>query len=76
MPDDPIANYCTQWSGITAESLDGVNTKLKDVQKALTAILPEDAIICGHSLHFDLTALKMAHPYVLHGTFPFNLRFF
>ncbi|KAF5914247.1 hypothetical protein HPG69_005097 [Diceros bicornis minor] len=67
------------FSGITKKILNPVATKLKDVQRQLKALLPPDAVLVGHSLDFDLKALKvtydathsilfppqMIHPYVI-----------
>lgn len=39
--------------------LENVTTTLPDVQKHLVDILPADAILLGHSLEFDLRALKV-----------------
>ena len=39
--------------------LENVETRLSDVQKHLRDILPEDVIIVGQSLNFDLDALKV-----------------
>lgn len=39
--------------------LENVTTTLTDVQRHLVDILPADAILLGHSLEFDLTALKV-----------------
>uniref|UniRef100_A0A914Y8T0 Exonuclease domain-containing protein n=1 Tax=Panagrolaimus superbus TaxID=310955 RepID=A0A914Y8T0_9BILA len=72
-PVEAIKDYCTQWSGISKESLEGVTTTLKDVQNAITSLLPEDAIICGHSIHFDLIALKMCHPFCIDVSLLFNI---
>lgn len=48
--------------------LENVTTTLPDVQKHLIDLLPTDAILLGHSLEFDMRALKVglkcvhAHP--------------
>lgn len=41
--------------------LENVTTTLTDVQKHLVDILPADAILLGHSLEFDLRALKVGN---------------
>ena len=40
--------------------LENVTTTLSDVQKHLVDLLPADAILVGHSLEFDLRALKVS----------------
>ena len=55
--------------------LDGVTTRLVDIQKKLKEILPSDAILVGHSLNFDLHALRIFHPYVVDLSVIFNLRY-
>jgi len=39
--------------------LENVTTSLPDVQKHLIDLLPADAILLGHSLEYDLRALKV-----------------
>ncbi|KAJ6659730.1 hypothetical protein lerEdw1_018445 [Lerista edwardsae] len=60
-PEQPIRNYLTRYSGITAQLLHPVTTKLVDVQGQLKSLLPPDAILVGHSLNFDLQALQAMH---------------
>uniref|UniRef100_A0A7E4VM09 Exonuclease domain-containing protein n=1 Tax=Panagrellus redivivus TaxID=6233 RepID=A0A7E4VM09_PANRE len=72
-PDEPISDYLTQYSGISPESLKNVKTKLADVHAALRALLPPDAILCGHSLNFDLAAIKFSHPYIIDVAAIYNL---
>ncbi|CAJ0950042.1 unnamed protein product, partial [Mesorhabditis belari] len=63
-PPREITDYLTKFSGITEEMMKDVTVTLQDVQNAIRAVLPSDAILIGHSLEFDLKALSMSHPYI------------
>uniref|UniRef100_A0A1I7XIG2 Exonuclease domain-containing protein n=1 Tax=Heterorhabditis bacteriophora TaxID=37862 RepID=A0A1I7XIG2_HETBA len=72
-PENKITDYLTKFSGITPKMMESVTISLSDVQNALRACLPPDAILCGHSLEFDLRAMKMAHPYCIDVGVAYNL---
>ncbi|KAG0245755.1 hypothetical protein BGX31_006229 [Mortierella sp. GBA43] len=65
MPESPILDYLTQYSGMTAERLEGVTTRLEDVQKKLRQIINYNTILVGHSLENDMNVLKLAHPFII-----------
>ncbi|KAK0149591.1 RNA exonuclease 5 [Merluccius polli] len=64
-PPNPILNYLTRFSGITAAMLQSITTLVSDVQRKLLSLLPRDAVLVGHSLDNDLRALKLIHPHVI-----------
>ena len=60
-PSDPITNYRTQWSGITADIMDAVSHTLEEVQLAILRLVCKETILVGHSLDSDLKALRLCH---------------
>ena len=50
---------------MTAALLEGVSTKLIDVQNALRALFTEETILVGHSIENDLLALKLYHNQII-----------
>ena len=59
LPSKPVIDYNTRFSGLTAKTLKGVTTTIKDVQNHLLHLFSEDTILVGHSLESDLVALKV-----------------
>lgn len=60
-PDKEITDYKTEYSGITAERLEGVTTTLAEVQDELLQIVSSNDILVGHSLESDLKVLRLCH---------------
>ena len=60
-PQNSIIDYLTQYSGITAETLESAKSTHSDIQKDLIARINSSAVVCGHSLENDMNALKLIH---------------
>lgn len=59
--------HCIRWSGITAEAMASVTTTFDEVQSHVLSLLSvtPTPVLLGHSLEFDLKALKICHPRVI-----------
>ena len=64
-PENPILDYLTKYSGITAKLLNPVTTRLPQIQVAMHKMLRPCDIIVGHSLENDLRATRYIHPNVI-----------
>jgi RNA exonuclease 1 len=64
-PSEPVTDYLTQFSGVSAEALADVTTTLADARERLFAVIDADTFICGHSLENDFHALELVHERVL-----------
>lgn len=72
-PRNKIIDYLTPFSGITPEMMKNVTKTLSEVQNDIRKLLPADAILVGQSLHSDLMAMRMMHPYVIDTSVIFNI---
>ncbi|SJK86522.1 Small RNA degrading nuclease 5 [Babesia microti strain RI] len=65
LPDDEILDYCTKYSGITRDSMQGVDITLDDVLQHLKGLISSRSILVGHSLENDFLACKIKHNRVI-----------
>ncbi|CAH2077378.1 unnamed protein product, partial [Thlaspi arvense] len=65
-PDQPILDYRTDITGLTAEDLEHAATlSVVDIQEKLRRFLSEDTILIGQSLNNDMKVLKIDHARVI-----------
>ena len=60
-PVNKILDYGTKYSGITKDTLTGIETRLSDVQKSLNRLVSHNDILVGHSIAHDLKGLHWRH---------------
>ncbi|ORZ26831.1 ribonuclease H-like domain-containing protein [Catenaria anguillulae PL171] len=59
-PQEPVTDYRTQFSGVTASDLVGA-PKFRDVVDKVAGII-QGRVVVGHGLHNDLNILLLDHP--------------
>jgi len=65
MPRREITTYNSLWSGVTAETLKGVTTRVEDIQEGLKKWITGSTILIGHGLDNDLRVLELIHSRVV-----------
>lgn len=60
-PSGPVLDYCTEFSGITAERHATAQLTFAEAQQRFRGLIRADDILVGHSLEGDLRALRFSH---------------
>lgn len=64
-PDEPILDYNTRWSGITAKEMAAAKMGLEEARKRVMAIVSAETVLVGHSLENDLRCMRIVHTRVI-----------
>ncbi|CAL5205835.1 unnamed protein product [Lathyrus oleraceus] len=71
-PEKAITDYRTTITGVSSKDLETVTRSLADIQKSMKKLLSSGAILVGHSLHNDLSVLKIDYPRVVDTAYIFQ----
>lgn len=61
LPRGQVLDYRTEFSGVSAATLQSVTTTFAQIQLALLRIITQETLLIGHSLDSDLRALHLYH---------------
>lgn len=64
-PPEPVTDFRSELTGITAADLAGVTDDRAAVAARVAALLTPGTVLVGHSLHYDLEALHLDHQPVI-----------
>lgn len=74
-PFNPIIDYNTRFSGITAEHMENTTTNILQIQATILHLCSSKTILIGHSLESDMKALKIIHNSVVDSSVMFPHKF-
>ncbi|KAG7549620.1 Exonuclease RNase T/DNA polymerase III [Arabidopsis thaliana x Arabidopsis arenosa] len=74
-PNQPVVDYRTFITGLTAKDLEKATLSVVDIQEKLLMFLSEDTILVGQSLNHDLKVLKMDHARVIDTSLVFKYNY-
>ena len=64
-PERPVADYVTQYSGVTPAMLEGVTATVADVRAEVMRYVAAETLLVGHALENDLRHLRLLHANVV-----------
>ena len=68
-----VVDFATEVSGVEPKHVEAATFTLKDVQLRLKEILRGNALVLGHALWSDFTALGIYHPWFIDTSFLFSV---
>ncbi|XP_010491085.1 PREDICTED: small RNA degrading nuclease 2-like [Camelina sativa] len=74
-PHQPVVDYRTFITGLTAKDLEKATLSVADIQEKLQMFISEDTILVGQSLNNDLKVLKMDHARVIDTSLVFKYNY-
>ncbi|AED90886.1 small RNA degrading nuclease 2 [Arabidopsis thaliana] len=74
-PNQPVVDYRTFITGLTAQDLEKATISVVDIQEKLLMFISEDTILVGQSLNHDLKVLKVDHARVIDTSLVFKYNY-